>query len=156
MGMLRLALAILFSLAGWQANAESNRVQFPADLDKLVHYTTIRRGEVTEHILTTPEALAAVKAGKAIPYATHFVLVDYRDGKVYRYFVMQKGKNWGADYEEARRTADWQFQWFWADKSINMSENTARCQSCHTSAGAERNYLYTFDAIGAFDGTAVD
>lgn len=152
----RFVLALLLSLAGWAAHAESNRVQFPADLDKLVHYTTIRRGEVTERILTTQEALAAVKSGQPIPDGTHFVLVDYRDGKVYRYFVMQKGSGWGNDYDEVRRTADWQFQWFWADKSANMDENTARCQSCHTGARAERNYLYTFDALGAFDGTAVE
>lgn len=49
------------SLAGWQADAETNRVKFPENLDQLVHYTTVRRGNVTEHILTTPEAMEAVK-----------------------------------------------------------------------------------------------
>jgi hypothetical protein len=74
---------------------------------------------------------------------------------VHRYFVMQNGPEWGQDYDVRRRTGDWQFQWFWADKSVNMDENTARCQSCH-NARPDENYLFTFDALKAFDGTVVD
>ncbi len=149
------ALAVgTITFAAWQVHAETNRVEFPV-LEGLVHYTTVRRGEVTEHIMTTPEALAAVKNGRPIPSGTHFVLVDYRDGKVHRYFVMQNGTEWGKDYDEGRRTADWQFQWFWADKSVNMDENTARCQSCHNSR-ADENFLYTSDALKAFEGTVVE
>ncbi len=149
------AFASFPAALGTQVHAEANRVQFPKDLDELVHYTTIRRGEVTEHIMTTREAVDAVKNGQPIPDGTHFVLVDHRDGKVHRYFVMQKGKGWGNDYPENRRTDDWQFQWFWADKSVNMDENTARCQSCHSSRSGE-NFLYTFDALGAFDDTMIE
>lgn len=135
-------------------SAEETRVTFP-DLDKLEHYTTVRRGNVTEHMLTTPEAITAVQAGDPIPPGTHVVLVDYRKGEVYRYFVMEKGEGWGEDYDEARRTGDWQFQFYWGDRSINMDENTARCQSCHTSR-ADREFLYTFNDIRRYDGTAVD
>ncbi len=145
------AVAVL----GVQVHAETNRVQFPETLDGLVHYTTVRRGDVTEHILTTREAIEAVKQGRPIPNGTHFVLVDHRDGKVYRYFVMQKGEGWGNDYDKDRRTEDWQFQWFWADRSINMDENTSRCQSCHSSR-SEENHLYTFDALSAFEGTVIE
>jgi hypothetical protein len=151
-------IAIAFSAAavvGIQVHAETNRVQFPENLDDLIHYTTVRRGEVTEHIMTTRAAIDAVKKGQPIPDGTHFVLVDYRDGNVHRYFVMQKGKGWGNDYDEGRRTEDWQFQWFWADKSVNMDENTARCQSCHSSRSGQ-NFLYTSDALGAFDGTVIE
>jgi hypothetical protein len=143
------------SLAGWQADAETNRVKFPENLDQLVHYTTVRRGNVTEHILTTPEAMEAVKKGQPIPNGTHFVLVDYRDGALYRYFVMEKGSGWGADYDDRRRSGDWQFQWFWPDKTINMSENTARCQSCHQGQ-ADSDYLYTGYRIPRFNGTPVE
>lgn len=143
------------SLAGWQADAETNRVKFPDNLDQLVHYTTVRRGNVTEYILTTPEAMEAVKKGQPIPNGTHFVLVDYRDGALYRYFVMEKGSGWGADYDDRRRSGDWQFQWFWPDKTINMSENTARCQSCHQGQ-ADSDYLYTGYRIPRFNGTPVE
>jgi len=43
------------SLIGWQVHAETHRVRFP-NLDKLVHYTTVKRGNVTEHIMTTQQA----------------------------------------------------------------------------------------------------
>lgn len=140
---------------GWQVHAETNRVEFP-DLEALVHYTTVRRGNVTEHIMTTPEAIEAVKNGQPIPNGTHFVLVDYRDDmELYRYFVMQKGEDWGADYDDGRRTADWQFQWFWPDRSVNMDENTARCQSCHRSQQGS-DYLFTGYRLPRFDGAPVE
>ncbi|NGN42669.1 cytochrome P460 family protein [Mesorhizobium sp. CGMCC 1.15528] len=150
------ALAATFVLlVNWQVHAETNRVQFP-NLDELVHYTTVRRGNVTEHIMTTPAAIEAVRNGRPIPAGTQFVLVDYRDDmKLYRYFVMEKGEGWGADYGESRRTADWQFQWFWPDKSINMDENTARCQSCHSSQKSS-DFLFTGYRIPRFNGTPVD
>lgn len=139
---------------GWQVHAEATRVTFP-QLDKLVHYTTVRRGNVMEHIMTTPEAIQAIKNRQSVPAGTHFVLVDHRDGKLFRYFVMEKGQDWGADYDERRRTGDWQFQWFWPDKTINTAENTARCQSCHSSqSGAE--YLFTGSRIPRFNGTPIE
>ena len=137
------------TLVGWQVSAETNRVTFPENLDQLVHYTTVKRSNVTEHILTSRAAIDAVKNGQPIPNGTHFVLVDYRDGEVHRYFVMEKGAGWGADYETRRRTADWQFQWFNPDRTINMNENTARCQSCH-QARAENEHLFTFNDMRAF------
>lgn len=139
----------IFALVGLQVQAEPNRTTMP-DIDKLVHYTTVTRGEVTEHIMTTPEAIEAVKKGQPIPAGTHFVLVDYREGKVFRYFVMEKGVDWGADYDENRRTGDWQFQWFKPDRSINLAENTARCQACHSSR-SDRDFLYTFNELRRFE-----
>jgi lipoprotein-anchoring transpeptidase ErfK/SrfK len=155
----RAALATLAAaavlLVGWRVQAETNRVTFPENLDQLVHYTTVKRGNVTEHILTTQAAIDAVKSGQPIPNGTHFVLADHRDGKIYRYFIMQKGDSWGADYDDRRRTANWQFQWFWPDKSVNMSENTNRCQSCHRSQ-QESDYLYTGNRIPRFNGTPIE
>ncbi|MGO8047051.1 cytochrome P460 family protein [Rhizobium johnstonii] len=143
------ALACGVVLIGWQVDAEPTRATMP-DISKLVHYTTVTRGEVTEHIMTTREAIEAVKAGKPIPDGTHFALVDYRDGEVYRYFIMEKGPGWGADYDENRRTGDWHFQWYKPDGTINTAENTARCQSCHSSR-ADREFLYTFNDIRRFE-----
>lgn len=149
------ALAVcIATFVAWQVHAEPNRVQFP-DLEALVHYTTVRRGNVMEHIMTTPAAMEAVKNGQPIPAGTHFVLVDHRDGELYRYFVMEKGEGFGAEYDESRRTGDWQFQWFWPDKSVNMDENTARCQSCHSGQEGS-DYLYTAYRIPRFTGTPVE
>lgn len=148
-----LALSALFTPT-WQVHAEPTRVTFPK-LDKLVHYTTVRRGDVTEHISTTREALEAIQKGLPIPNGTHFVLADYRDEKIYRYFVMEKGAGWGDDFDERRRTGDWQFQWFWPDQKINLKENTARCMSCHSSQ-KDQNHLFTGRRIMDFRGKPIE
>lgn len=137
-----------------QAHAEANRVTFPK-LEELVHYTTVRRGEVTEHISTTRAAIDAIQKGMPIPNGTHFVLADYRDSKIFRYFVMEKGANWGSDFDERRRNGDWQFQWFKPDRSINLQENTARCMACHVSQKSQ-DYLYTARRLSEFRGTPVE
>lgn len=146
--MRKLALITAVATLGLPAGAEPNRVTFPP-LDQLEHYTTVTRGEVTEHMLTSRAAIDAVEAGEPIPYGTHVVLVDYREGEVYRYFVMQNGIGWGAD-DPDQRTADWQFQWFWPDQSINMDETTARCQACHQSR-EDREFLFTYNDLRSFD-----
>lgn len=141
-------------MPAWQAHAEANRVTFPK-LEDLVHFTTVRRGNVTEHISTTRQAIEAIQKGQPVPNGTHFVLADHRDEKIYRYFVMEKGPGWGADFEERRRTGDWQFQWYWPDRKINLQENTARCMSCHSSQ-KDRDYLFTARRLSEFRGKPVE
>jgi hypothetical protein len=68
---------------------------------------------------------------------------------------MEKGEGWGADYDARRRTADWQFQWFEPDQTINANENTARCQSCRQSQSGS-DCLYTGCRIPHFDGTPIE
>ncbi len=144
------ALATLAVLLGaGPVVAEPNRVTFPTNLDRLVHYTTVKRGNVTEHLLTSQEAIDAIKLGKPAPSGTHVVLVDYRDNKVFRYFIMEKRDGWGADFDAGRRTGDWQFQAFKPDQTINLSENSARCQSCHQGR-ADEQHLFTFNDIKRF------
>ena len=65
---MQLCLLLLVTLPVAPVYAEPSRTTFPDNLDTLVHYTTIRRGEVTEHILTTSESIAAIKQGKPVPY----------------------------------------------------------------------------------------
>lgn len=139
-------------LLTWQVNAEPTRVTFPESLEGYVHYTGRERGDSVTHIMTTPEIIDIVRRGEPVPNGSKFVLVDYRSGQLYRYFVMEKGQDWGAEYDEYRRTGDWQFQWFWPDGQINVDENTNRCQSCHQGA-AGSDFLFTAREIQAFDGT---
>jgi hypothetical protein len=144
------AILVFACLVGQHADAESNRVTFPENIDELEHYTTVTRGNVTEHMLTSREAIEAAQRGEPMPEGTHVVLVDYREGEVFRYFVMQKGPGWGADYDEDRRTGDWQFQWFHPDRTIKADENTARCQSCH-GRRADNEFMFTFNDLMAFE-----
>lgn len=142
-------VAVPIGVVAFQALAEPTRVVFPATLDGLVHFSTVRRGEVTEHMLTSPEAIAAAQAGQEMPDGTQVILADYREGALYRYFVMEKGADWAADYTGTNATDDWQWQWYWPDGTINADENTERCRACHASR-AEQNYMFTYRDLMAY------
>jgi hypothetical protein len=120
-----------------QALAEDVAVSFPP-LETFVHYTTVERGDVLEHMLTSRQAIDTLKAGQPLPVGTQLVLVDHRSGKLLRYLVAQKMGD-GQD--------DWKYQSFLPDKSIQADENPARCYSCHQSR-QDRQYMFTFtDAL---------
>ena len=117
------ALFLLLATLILLGKETSNAVTFPP-VEEFEHYTTVERGVSTEHMMTSREALAALRGGTPVPVGTHMVLVDYREGKVFRYFVSQK---MGEDADE------WAFQWFHPDRSIKVDENTSRCYSSHRS-----------------------
>jgi hypothetical protein len=73
-------------------------------------------------------------------------LVDYRDGKLFRYVVMEKRTGWGAGYTPEKRNGEWKYQAFNADKSMNRNENLDRCFSCHQSQ-AGRDFVHTLDRM---------
>lgn len=132
--------------------AEPNRVRFPTDemIAELERYTTVTRGNVTEYMYTSREALSAIREGTEVPDGTQVILQDWREGEVYRLFVMEKGENWGADYDESSRADDWQFQWYWPDGTVNMDESTGRCRSCHMSR-EDRNFMFTYNDARRFE-----
>jgi hypothetical protein len=126
----------------WQAQASGELVKFPEKYADGVHYATVERGNVKEEIFTSRATIDAVKAGQPIPSGTVITLVDYRDGKLFRYVVMEKRTGWGADYPPAKRNGEWEFQAFNADKSVNQNENLDRCFSCHKGQ-AQQDFVYT-------------
>ena len=65
-GVLALLVTSAVFAFALHARAEANRVTFPK-LEELIHYTTVRRGNVTEHISTTREALEAIQKGQPEP-----------------------------------------------------------------------------------------
>jgi hypothetical protein len=138
-----LALCAAFASTG-AAYAEPNKVTFPEDLEALELYTTVTRGNIFENVYTSREALDAIQQGEDLPNGTQVVLEIFRDEELWRLFVMEKGEGWGEEYDEASRTGDWQFQWYWPDGTINMEENTARCRSCHMSR-EDRSYMFTYN-----------
>ncbi|CAN7503575.1 hypothetical protein [Neorhizobium tomejilense] len=95
-------LVVETELLRTSALAASNSVTFPP-LEQLEHYTTVRRGITREHMLTSPAALSALKAGQPVPTGSHMVLVDYQSDVLTRYLVAQK-IGAGAD--------QWEYQWF--------------------------------------------
>ena len=87
-----------------------------------------------------------MKKGQPIPSGSVITLVDYRDGKLFRYVVMEKRAGWGAEYPPEKRTGEWEFQAFNTDKSVNRSENLDRCFSCHNPQ-ARQDFVFTFDRM---------
>ena len=51
---------------------------------------TVTRGNIKEDIFTSQAAIDAAKADKPLPSGSVITLVDYRDGKLFRYVVMEK------------------------------------------------------------------
>jgi Cytochrome P460 len=73
-------------------------------------------------------------------------LVDYRDGKLFRYVVMEKRTGWGAEYPPEMRNGEWEFQAFNANKSVNKNDNVGHCFSCHKSQ-ERQDFVYTIDQM---------
>jgi hypothetical protein len=140
-----LALVVAATLAG-QAKAGRELVKFPENYAEGVLYATVNRGNIREEIFTSRAAIDAVKNGQPIPSGTVITLVDYRDGKLFRYVVMEKRTGWGAEYPPEMRNGEWEFQAFNADKSVNQNENVSRCFSCHKSR-ERQDFVFTFDQM---------
>lgn len=107
-----------------------------------VHYATVTRGAIREEIFASPAAIDAAKKGQPLPSGTVITMEDYRDGKLFRYIVMEKRAGWGAEYPLEQRNGEWEFQAFNADKTVNEAENVSRCFSCHKSQSAQ-DFVFT-------------
>lgn len=131
-------------------SAEGDSVEFPQNYADGVHYGTVERGNIREELFASRAAIEAAKRGEPFPYGTVVTLVDYRDGALYRYVVMEKRAGWGADHPADIRTGEWRFQAFGADRSVNESENLARCMSCHKPREAQ-DFVFTVDLMKRAD-----
>ncbi|PWC38791.1 cytochrome P460 family protein [Azospirillum sp. TSO22-1] len=143
------AAALTLSVAAtltWDAKAGSELVTFPETYAEGVRYAVVNRGNLREEIFTSRAAIDAVKQGHPIPSGTVITLVDYRDGALYRYVVMEKRTGWGADYPPEKRNGEWEFQAFNADKSVNTNETLDRCFSCHKPR-ERQDFVHTFDQM---------
>jgi hypothetical protein len=140
-----LSIAAVFAL---QAGAEENRVTFPGNFAEYVRYGVFDRGSSGEEAFALPKTITISKNGLPLPNGTQLVLRILKNGELTSYFVMQKGEGWGADYDEERRTGDWQFQQFDTNMQVMTSTNTAQCQSCHSRAVSDA--MYTIEQMRAF------
>ncbi len=140
-----LALAVAAALAG-QARAGGELVKFPENYAEGVLYATVNRGNIREEIFTSRATIDAVKRGQPIPSGTVITLVDYGDGKLFRYLAMEKRTGWGGEYRPDKRNGEWEYQAFNADKSVNHNENLDRCFACHKSR-AQQDFVWTFDQM---------
>ena len=144
-----IAAALTFgalSTLGWQATAGGDLVTFPETYAQGVNFATVKRGSTTEQLFTNRATIDAVKSGQPVPSGTVITMEDYRDGKLFRYFVMEKRAGWGAGYPPDKRNGEWEFQAFNADKSVNHNENLDRCFACHKSQ-ERQDFVFTLDRM---------
>jgi hypothetical protein len=87
-----------------------------------------------------------VKNDQPFPSGTAITLVDYRNGKLFRYVVMEKRTGWGTQYPSEIRTREWEFQAFNADRTVNRNEDVTRCMSCHKPR-ASQDFVFTLDQM---------
>ena len=59
---------------------------------------------------------------------------------------MEKRTGWGTEYPPEKRTGEWEFQAFNADKSVNHNENLDRCLACHKGQ-AQQDFVFTADRM---------
>jgi hypothetical protein len=131
-----------------QVRADGELVKFPETFADGILYATVTRGTLKEEIFTSRAAIDAVKAGQPIPSGTAITLVDYRDGKLFRYVVMEKRAGRGAAYSPEKRNGEWEFQAFNPDGTVNRNETLDRCFACHKPK-AGQDFVWTFDQMKA-------
>lgn len=146
MNMNRLLLAIFVLSLAAPSWAERGLVKFPEKYAEGVRYAVVPRGNIRQEIYTSQAAIDAVKSGKPLPSGTVITLVDYRDGNLYRYVVMEKRTGWGADYLPELRNGEWEFEAFNADRTVNTNDDVRRCFACH-KAQAQRDYVFTLERM---------
>jgi hypothetical protein len=134
------------TVAGTVASQARELVVFPEQFAAGVHYATVKRGNITEELYTSREAIDAAKSGKPFPSGTVITLVDSRDGKLFRYVVMEKRTGWGAEFPPAQRTGDWKFQSFNPDRTVKADEDLGRCMSCHQSRAGD-DFVWSADQM---------
>jgi hypothetical protein len=147
-------------------SAGGDKIMFPEDYAKGVLYTTVDRPDNKQYreLFSTPEAIAAVKAGRPIPSGTVLTLVQYRaklnaagepekdangrfiKGELVGYTVMEKREGWGTEYPDDIRNGEWEYQAFKADKTVNDKANLKNCFVCHKPYD-KQDFVFSFDKM---------
>jgi plastocyanin len=144
-------LAGILILVADRGSAGPDKIKFPADHRKGVLYQTVDRHDIKQYreLYATPEAVAAVRAGKPIPSGTVLTLLQYKakldaqgnplkdasgrfvKGDFVAYTVMEKRTGWGAEYPPDLRNGEWEYAVFTPDGKLNDKANYKACFECH-------------------------
>jgi hypothetical protein len=146
--------------------AGGDKIAFPENYAKGVLYTTVDRPDNKQYreLFSTPEAIAALKAGQPIPSGTVLTLVQYKavvnaagdpekdangrfmKGDLIGYAVMEKRAGWGTEYADDMRNGEWEYQAFKADKTVNDKANLKACFTCHKPLD-KQDFVFSFDKM---------
>ena len=152
-----------------------NKVAFPADWAKGTMYATVDRPDTKQYreFYTTPDVLAAVRAGKPVPdgavitLAAYAAQVDaagvplkdaygrYMKGNLLAVNVQQKKQGWGEDIPASIRNGDWVYQSFSPAGVPNDKANLTSCYQCHLPFAKEEYLTNLAKLQGKFPSQAV-
>jgi hypothetical protein len=161
-----IAAAAVFAVA---AQAGGDKVAFPENFASGVLYTTVDRADNKQYreLYTSAAAVEAAKRGEPLPSGTVITLVQYAakldaagnpekdangrfiKGNLLAYTVMEKRTGWGAEYPEAQRNGEWEYQAFKADKTPNTAANLTACFNCHKPLGEKVDYVFSYEKMKA-------
>lgn len=124
------------------AHADNTEIMLDPAYGEGRHYTTVNRGAVREEIYTSPEAVAAARAGEPFPEGTQITMEMFDGGDLVRIFVMEKR----ADWEGTSQAGSWHFRGFDASGAPDLQDDGSRCQACHAPQ-ADNDYVFSRDAM---------
>jgi plastocyanin len=145
------ATAVAAVLYAVPSTAGPDKIAYPAKYKDGVLYTTVDRHDIKQHreLWGTPEAVAAMKAGKPLPSGSVLTLVQYKaqvdgagnpvkgqngrfvKGDLVAYTVMEKRAGWGTEYPAEIRNGEWEYAVFGPDTKFNEKANYKACFECH-------------------------
>lgn len=113
------------------------------DYKQGVMYYSKFRGGVIEDMYISKDDIVALQRDGILPNDAKIVVEEYfnengKKGSLNRYIAMQK------------RGKAWEFVPYNADKSVNFSDNPARCKECHTSSISGEDKVFSIDKIKAY------
>jgi amicyanin len=135
-----------------RSTAGPDKIAYPANWKDHVLYVTVDRHDnkqFRELYASTPQAVQAMKEGKALPYGTVLTLVQYKaqvdaqgnpikdangrfvKGDLVAFTVMEKRQGWGTEYPPELRNGEWEYAVFGVDGKLNEKANYKACFECH-------------------------
>ena len=113
------------------------------DYKQGIMYYSKFRGGVIEDMYISKDDIIALQRDGVLPNGAKIVVEEYfneggKKGALNRYIAMQK------------RGKSWEFVPYNADKSVNFSDNPARCKDCHTSSISGEDKVFSIDRIKSY------
>jgi plastocyanin len=155
--------------------AGPDKIKFPASWKDHVLYTVVDRHDTKQYrelYASTPAAVDAMRAGKALPDGTVLTLVQYKaqvdaagapvkdakgrfvKGDLIAFTVMEKRAGWGAEYPAELRNGEWEYAAFNPAGVLNEKANYKACFQCH-KPHESMDYVISLAAVrGAVASTA--
>jgi len=169
------AVAVVATLYVVPSTAGPEKIAFPAQYKDHVLYTTVDRYDNKQYreLWGTPDAVAAMKSGKALPSGSVLTLVQFKaqvdaagqpvkgaDGRFVKgdlvaYTVMEKRAGWGAEYPAEWRNGEWEYAAFGPDGKLNEKANYKACFECHKPHEKQDFVISLAKLAGTFPSGAV-